>query len=114
MDKQSRRQAARDYRERKVSIGIFAVRCAVTGEAWVGVSRDLAQQQNRVWFGLKTGGHPNRALQAAWTHHGETAFSFEVLEAAPAAELSDYERGNLLKARDAHWRAELTASKISG
>jgi hypothetical protein len=114
MDKLNRRQAARDYKERKVSIGIFAVRCAPTGEVWVGVSRDLAQQQNRVWFGLKTGGHPNPALQAAWTQHGEAAFSFEVLEAAQAEDLSEYERGNLLKARDAHWRAELTASKIAG
>ena len=114
MDKPNRRQAARDYKERKVALGIFAVRCVATGEAWVGVSRDLAKQQNRIWFGLKTGGHPNRALQAAWTQHGEAAFSFEVLEAAQAEDLSEYGRGNLLKARDAHWRAELTASKIAG
>jgi hypothetical protein len=114
MDKPNRRQAVRDYKERKVDIGIFAVRCAATGEAWVGASRDLAQQQNRIWFGLKTGGHPNRALQAAWTEHGEAAFAFEVLERASADDLSDYERGNLLKDRDAHWRAALPASKIAG
>ncbi|HXA37632.1 MAG TPA: GIY-YIG nuclease family protein [Phenylobacterium sp.] len=114
MDKPNRRQAVRDYKERKVALGIFAVRCAATGEAWVGVSRDLAQQQNRVWFGLKTGGHPNRALQAAWAQHGEAAFSFEVLEAAQAEDLGEYERANMLKAREAHWRAELAAAKISG
>ena len=114
MDKPNRRQAVRDYKERKVELGIFAVRCAVTGQTWVGGARDPAQQQNRIWFGLKTGGHPNRALQAVWTAQGEAAFSFEVLETVAADDLSDYERANLLKDRDADWRAKLGAAKIVG
>ncbi|HEX3367666.1 GIY-YIG nuclease family protein [Phenylobacterium sp.] len=114
MDKPNRRQAVRDYKERKVELGIFAVRCAATGQAWVGGSRDLSKQQNRIWFGLKSGGHPNKALQAVWSAHGEPAFSFEVLEAKPVEGLSEYEQANLLKDRDAHWRAELGAAKIVG
>jgi len=114
MDKQSRRQVVRDYKERKVSQGIFAVRCAVTGEAWVGKSHNLQQQQNGIWFGLRSGGYINPALQAAWTAHGEAAFSFEVLEAIADADLSAYARANLLKDRDIHWRAELGAPKIVG
>lgn len=114
MDKQSRRQVVRDYKERKTPTGIYAVRCAVTGEAWVGQSRNLEQQQNRIWFGLRQAGHPNRALQAAWTAHGPAAFGFEVLEAIDDEGLSDYGRDDLLKARDAHWRSELGASKIVG
>ncbi len=114
MDKQTRRQAVRDYKERKVPTGIFAVRCAATGEAWVGSSPDLAQQQNRIWFGLKQGGFPNRALLAAWAAHGEAAFSFEVLEAVDDEGLADYGRASLLKDRSAHWREALGASKIVG
>lgn len=114
MDKPNRRQAVRDYKERKVEIGVFVVRCAASGEAWVGASRDPAQQHNRVWFALKTGSHPNRALQAAWAQHGEPAFRFEVLETAEADDLGDYARANLMKERGAHWRAELGASKITG
>lgn len=114
MDKSDRRQAVRDYKERKVEIGIFAVRCAATGEAWVGVSQNLAQQKNRVWFGLKTGGHANRALQAAWTGRGEDALVFEVLEATDAEGLSPYSRATFLKDREAHWREKLGASKIAG
>jgi hypothetical protein len=114
MDKQSRRQAVRDYKDRKVPIGIFAVRCAATGEAWVGLSQDLAQQQNRIWFGLRQGGHPNPALRAAWVAHGEPAFAFEVLETLEDEGLSAYARGNLLKDRGAHWRQELGAAKIVG
>ena len=114
MDKQSRRQVVRDYKERKVSMGIFAVRCAVTGQAWVGQSRNLEQQQNGIWFGLRQGGHPNLALRAAWAAHGEAAFAFEVLEVIDTEGLSPYGRDNLLKDRDAHWRAELGAPKLVG
>jgi hypothetical protein len=114
MDSQSRRAAIRDYKERKISVGIFAVRCAATGEAWVGRSPNLQQQQNRIWFDLRQSGHPNRALQAAWATQGEAAFSFEALETIDPTDLSPYGRDNLLKARDAHWRAQLGATKIVG
>jgi hypothetical protein len=114
MDKQSRREAVRDYKERKVGQGIFAVRCAPTGEAWVGASRNLGQQQNGLWFGLRTGGHPNRALQTAWAAHGEGAFTFEVVEALPDEDRSGYELNNLLKDRQRHWLAALGATKVVG
>lgn len=114
MDNQTRRQAVRDYKERKVSKGVFAVRCAVSGEAWVGQSPNLEQQQNRIWFGLRQGGHPNPALRAAWAAHGEAAFVFEVLEAIDDEGLGAYGRDSLLKDRAAHWRTELGAAKIVG
>lgn len=114
MDNQSRRQLVREYKERKVRQGIFAVRCLATGEAWVGKSRNLDQQRNGVWFGLRSGGYVNPAVQAAWTAHGEAAFAFEVLEEIEAADLSAYARDNLLKDRDAHWRTQLGAAKLVG
>lgn len=114
MDQQSRRQAVRDYKERKVPTGIYAVRCAATDEAWVGQSKHLAQQKNRIWFGLRQGGHPNPALRAAWAAHGEAAFSFEVLEAIDDEGLGALGRDSLLKDRAAHWRSELGATKIVG
>lgn len=114
MDKQRRREVVRDYKERKVAQGIFAVRCAVTGEVWVGQSRNLEQQQNGIWFGLRQGGHPNPALRVAWAAHGEEAFAFEVLETIADEDLGAYVRANLLKDRDAHWRAQLGAPKIVG
>lgn len=114
MDKQSRRQVVRDYKDRKVPMGIFAVRCAVTGQAWVGQSRNLAQQQNGIWFSLRQGGHPNATLRAAWAAHGETAFAFEILETLDGEGLGAYGRDTLLKERDAHWRATLGGTKIVG
>ncbi|HEX2816132.1 MAG TPA: GIY-YIG nuclease family protein [Phenylobacterium sp.] len=114
MDKQSRRQAVADYKERKVSQGIFAVRCTPTGEAWVGQSQNLGQQQNRIWFGLRQGGYPNPALKAAWAARGEAAFVFQVLETIEDADLSAYARDSILKDRGAHWREQLGAKKIVG
>jgi hypothetical protein len=114
MDKQSRRLAVSAYKERKVPQGIYAVRCAGSGEVWVGQSPNLEQQPNRIRFGLRQGGHPNPALRAAWAAHGEAAFAFEVLETVDVEDLSAYARANLLKDRDAFWRVELGAAKIVG
>ncbi len=114
MDNQTRRDAIRAYKERKFSQGIFAMRCAVTGEAWVGQSRNLEQQPNGIWMSLRRGGHPNPKLRAAFAALGEAAFSFDVLEVIDDEALSAYALGNLLKERDAHWRAALRATKIVG
>src|SRR5688500_7451243 len=56
MDKQSRRNLARDYKERKVPAGIFSLRCAATGETWVGAARNL-DQKNGLMFSLRLGSH---------------------------------------------------------
>jgi hypothetical protein len=112
MDKLSRREAIRDYKERKVTPGIFAVRCAGTGEAWVGVSRNLGQQKNGIWFGLRQGNHQNRAMQAAWTAHGEASFTLEAVEALETKDVSAYALANRLKEREAHWLTALGARKF--
>jgi hypothetical protein len=114
MDKQSRRQAIRDYKEKKPAPGVYAVHCAASGEVWVGGSRNLDAQQNSLWFGLRTGGHVNRAMQAAWTAHGEGAFTFEPLERIDDEDLTPLGRADLIKARERHWLAALGAKKAVG
>jgi hypothetical protein len=114
MDKSSRREAIRDYKERAVSRGVFAVRCAPTGQVWVAASRNLDQQQNSIWFGLKAGGYVNREVQAAWNAHGEPAMTYEVLETFDDEDMSPVGRADLAKARAAHWREALGARKLVG
>lgn len=114
MDKQSRREAIRQYKERAPEVGIFALRCSATGQAWVGVSRNLGQQQNRLFFGLRLGGHPNREVQAAWNTHGAEAFRLETLELIDPEGLSRLGLDDRLKDRDRHWREALGASKLAG
>jgi hypothetical protein len=114
MDKQSRRNAVRDYKERKVPAGIFSLRCGPTGETWVGLSRNLDGQRNSVFFALRMGSHMNKALQAAWNAHGEDSFEFVVVEPLEDEDLTSYGREAWLKARERHWREALPAKPIVG
>jgi hypothetical protein len=113
MDKQTRRQAVRNYKEREVARGVYAVRCAATGEVWVGASRNLGQQQNAIWFGLRTDGGRNRAAQLAWRAHGEASFSFETLEEIDP-QLGPVGQADALKGRLVHWQTQLGAPKLVG
>jgi hypothetical protein len=108
MDKSARRAAVAAYKERKPEWGVFAVRCLATGQAWVGESRHLDTQQNGLWFALRHGSSPYRALQAAWTAAGEGGFVFEALERLPG-DTPAHRRVDLLKARAEAWRAALGA-----
>jgi hypothetical protein len=114
MDKQSRREAIRQYKDQAPDVGVFALRCAATGQAWVGMSKNLGQLQNRVFFGLRQGGHPNREVQAAWNAHGAEAFRFEVLEVIDPEGLSALGLDSRLKDRDRHWREALGVPKLAG
>ena len=114
MDKQSRRDAIRDYKDRAVRRGVFAVRCPPAGQIWVAVSRNLDQQQNSLWFGLRQGNYVNKDVQAAWNAHGEDGLAYEVLETFDDEAMSPVGRADLAKARLAHWREALGAGKLVG
>jgi hypothetical protein len=84
------------------------VRCAATGQAWVGQTPDLTTAPNRIWFALRQDCSRNRSLQSAWNAQAGEGFVLEELE-----RLDDEDRGYVLdahvKARLAHWRAKLGA-----
>src|ERR1035438_2596341 len=75
-----KREVRREAKARITPKGIFAVRCAVSGEAWVGSSCDLISSRTGTWFMLRNGMQGNRQMQSAWTRHGAEAFQFDVLE----------------------------------
>lgn len=114
MSNQRKRDLVRDYKERKTRRGVFAIRCAPTGQAWVSSSPNLDSQQNSTWFGLRLGSHPNRVLQEAWKHHGEAAFNYEVLAELTEEPASAYAMKADLKALEDEWRAKLGAGKVTG
>lgn len=114
MDKQSRRDLVRDYKDQKTAAGVYAIRCAPTGQVWVAGSRNIAAQQNSSWFSLRSGGHPNKALQAAWTAHGPDGLAFEILERIDDETLTPMGVVDAVKSRAAHWLAELGAQKAVG
>jgi hypothetical protein len=106
-----RKAAIAAYKERKTVAGIYVVRCAVSGEAWVGQAPNLETIQNRIWFSLRHGSHPCRGLQAAWTTHGEAGLTFGKCERLEDEE-SAYVRNALLKERMLHWLSELRPEAI--
>lgn len=114
MDKTQKREAARAYKERKTSPGIFALRCTPTNDVWVGATRNLDTQQNGTFFTLRTGSHTNKKLLAAFNQHGEAAFTYEALEDIDAENLTTYLLNAALKEREQHWRENLKAANIIG
>jgi hypothetical protein len=118
MKTEEKRAARAAYKERKQVAGIFAIRCAPSGEVWVGQTLTLLTVQNRLWFML-THGRPEShqdmsTLRAAWSAHGPDSLGFEELERIDDEEIlnSPYVRDTLLKERLAHWIATLGAVQI--
>jgi hypothetical protein len=111
MKREDRKAALSAYKERKVAAGIYAVRCAATGQHWVGRAPDLGTIQNRLWFTLRHGSAPHPTLQAAWNAHGANSFSFEVVEQL-ADDVSALLRESALKDRLAHWSAAMNAEAL--
>jgi hypothetical protein len=111
MRSDAKKAARAAYKERKSVAGVYAVRCAPSGEIWVGQTLDLAKVWNRIAFTLRAGNSPHRALQAAWNAHGAAAFAFEALEPLEDEAL-DFARQAALNERTAFWRAKLGAAAI--
>ncbi|MDE5463464.1 GIY-YIG nuclease family protein [Bradyrhizobium sp. CSS354] len=106
-----RKAAIAAYKERKTVAGIYVVRCAASGEAWVGQAPNLDTIQNRIWFSLRQGSHTCRSLQDAWNTHGEAGLTFGECERLEDEETA-YVRNALLKERMLHWLSELKAEPI--
>lgn len=111
MSKMDRKQAIRDFKEAAVPRGVFAVKCSASGEAWVGLSRNLNAQKNGLWFQLGMGSFRTASLQKAWKEFGEPAFVFEVLEELPE-DTPELVLHDVLKERRAAWAGELGATEI--
>jgi hypothetical protein len=106
-----RKAALTAYRERKIAAGIFAIRCEALDLRWVGKAPDLSTIWNRMAFTLRRGAHPRRDLQEAWTAQGGNGFVFEELERLDD-DTPAMSRDRILKARLAHWTAELRAARL--
>jgi hypothetical protein len=111
MDRQARKAAIAEYKERKPAHGVFAVVCRATGQAWVGRSSHVDTEQNGLWFTLRLGGSPFKSLQAAWSEHGQDEFRFEELERL-RDDFPALARKDELKRRQALWTARLEATAL--
>ncbi len=111
MKRDDRKAVVAAYKERKAQAGVYVVRCAASGEQWVGTAPDLATIWTRRTFALRQGADTNRALSAAWNAHGADGFTFAVLEELDAEAL-EVGRDRTLKERLQHWREALGAAAM--
>lgn len=112
MDKKRRQELQEQYANRKQPTGVFAVRNTKSGEVWVGHSKNLDVQKNGLWGRLASGMCFNQDVQASWKKHGETAFSYEILEHIEETDPHAIQR--LLPERAQLWRDELKAGTVKG
>jgi hypothetical protein len=100
--KTERKEAARAFRERKPSAGVYAIRCITSGGIWVESSLNLDAAENGQFFQLRNGLHRNKEMQAAWKAEGEKSFSFNVMERLPE-DVPTLNLSDLLLERKRYW-----------
>lgn len=106
--KESRKEAIKQFKERKSLLGTYAIRCITSGRVWVGVSKNLHATRNGCWFCLRNGSHQDITLQKEWREQGEPTFQYEILESLKE-EIHPLEVDDRLKEMKNRWMARLDA-----
>jgi len=76
----TRKEIIREYKERKISAGIFQIRNTLKNKVLLGSSKNLEGIWNSNRFQLSAGAHRNKKLQEDWNECGAECFIFEILE----------------------------------
>lgn len=102
LDKRAARTA---WKERETEWTVYAARTG--GAVWVGVTKDMRAIENRLGFTLRVGDCRTKGMQAAF----DGTLTMEPLETLDPT-LGPLARQDAIKARRAHWCAELNAIPI--
>lgn len=78
--KASRRNAARQYKERKQIGGVCMIRNKENGKCFLCAEPDIDAARNRFTFSQNIGGCTRFELMQDWKQYGPAAFAFSVLE----------------------------------
>jgi hypothetical protein len=77
--------------------GIYGLYCSETGQWYIGQSVHVLRRLREHMKRLIAGSHYNAKLQDAFTHHGITSFSMNVLCVCPYEELTYQEHKHITK-----------------
>lgn len=94
-------------RERKIPMGVYALRNLATGLIRLGRSVNVPAALNRHRFALQLGSHLDKGLQAEWRRDGADSFVFEVLDLLPEKDEPSAEPAEELKTLLALWTAQM-------
>jgi hypothetical protein len=76
----SRKELARQYKERKITGGIYLIKNSRGGKSVLGLTTDIHGSRNRFDFSKKTDLCADKRIEDDWKRLGADAFSFDVLE----------------------------------
>lgn len=68
-------------------VGVYKIENKITGECYVGSSRNVKKRWRNHRSDLRHNKHKNRKLQAAYDAHGPDVFIFEILEQGELSQL---------------------------
>lgn len=80
MDKQVKKKYREEFENKKVAMGILAIRNSQNGKIFLKPTLNAEAWINKAKFMLKNGQFENTELQHEWTTLGEDRFNFEMLE----------------------------------
>ena len=81
MDIKRKKELLDAWKNRCPEMGVISIRCKITGDLFLGISKDKRADFNSNRFKLAANGHPNKQLQELWDLHGENHFEFSVAKA---------------------------------
>ena len=76
----NKKELKREYKERKISAGVFQIKNTLSHKVLLGSSKNLEGIWNSNSFQLSIGMHRNKKLQKDWNEFGPESFVFEILE----------------------------------
>lgn len=107
----TRKELINEYKNRKISGGVFRILNTVTGKYILKHAVDLKGSRNLFDFAVQTGMCFDSKAQKDWDEYGAKTFTFEVLEEIEINEdQSSKEFKEDLKALEELWREKLDLS----
>ncbi|MCU1264658.1 MAG: hypothetical protein JWM21_976 [Acidobacteria bacterium] len=88
-------------------MGVFLIRNNVNDKVFLGTSLNLDGIINRHKFSLKSGGHPNKTLQADWDEFGSNSFAFEIVDELTPSQNPDRDYRHELQLLEKLWLEKL-------
>lgn len=64
--------------------GVYKITNTESGKFYIGSSKDMDNRKSEHWNALRRGDHINPILQNSWNYHGESVFTFEIVETCEA------------------------------
>ncbi|MDR1422793.1 MAG: GIY-YIG nuclease family protein [Coriobacteriales bacterium] len=80
MDKAARKQVIDQYKQQKVTMGVYQLRNRLSGKLFIESASNLKSRELTLRMMLDDGRHPNGQLQEDWNKHGSDTFEYSVLE----------------------------------